>query len=115
MVNADSQMWLLNPNSEYMRNFDILSTSALVFTALVTPFEVSFLPAAARVDPLFVINRVIDPRIDRVIDRLIECVDCHMVKTSFVYIKFSVKRTSGRPWRVPGGPLEGSWRSLEGP
>ena len=40
MVEADAKTWLLNPNSEYMRNFDILSTSALAFTAIVTPVEV---------------------------------------------------------------------------
>ena len=44
-----------------------------------------------------VIDSVIDPMIDRVIDRLIERDRLPYVETSFVYIKFTVKRTSGRP------------------
>ena len=48
-----------------MQIWDTLTTSALVWTALVTPFEVAMLepPAGwdtALTDPLFIINRLID-------------------------------------------------------
>ena len=40
LVESGNHRFLLDPNSDWMRNFDILSTSALAFTALVTPVEV---------------------------------------------------------------------------
>lgn len=42
-------------------NWDYLTGIALIFTALVTPFEVGFLkPSTSFTDPLFIINRMID-------------------------------------------------------
>ena len=41
--------------------WDLVTGIALIFTAIVTPFEVGFLPPPERADePLFVINRIID-------------------------------------------------------
>lgn len=40
--------------------FDLCVVVALIFTALVTPYEVAFLGSPDGVDGLFVINRVID-------------------------------------------------------
>jgi hypothetical protein len=50
--------YVIRPNSHFMGCWDVCTSSALIFTALVTPFEVSFLEP--RVDGLFVINRLID-------------------------------------------------------
>ena len=41
--------------------WDTVTTLAIVFTALVTPYEIAYLPmATSATDPLFIINRVID-------------------------------------------------------
>ena len=51
----------LNPHSPVMSLWDAVCVLALVFTALVTPFEVAFLPAPKRGDEaLFLVNRVVD-------------------------------------------------------
>lgn len=39
---------------------DIVVACALIFTVIVTPFEVAFLSPAERVDVLFVLNRLMD-------------------------------------------------------
>lgn len=57
------QWWVIDPrSSSIMGYWDFATASALVFTALVTPFEVSFLSAPTNkwASPLFLINRVID-------------------------------------------------------
>ena len=47
--------------SKYMSYWDSCTALALIFTALVTPFEVSFLePATSALEPLFIVNRVVD-------------------------------------------------------
>ena len=53
--------YILNPNGGHMASWDILTSVALIFTAIVTPFEVGFMPApeTAR-EPLFIINRIVD-------------------------------------------------------
>ena len=51
--------YIIQPASRVMGCWDIATTIALVFTALVTPFEVAFLEADG-VDALFVMNRIID-------------------------------------------------------
>ena len=44
-----------------MRLWDIVSTSALMFTAAVVPFEVAFLPSpCSATEPLFICSRVVD-------------------------------------------------------
>ena len=41
--------------------WDTVTTLAIVFTALVTPYEIAYLPmATSAIDPLFIINRVMD-------------------------------------------------------
>ena len=49
---------VINPNSEFCKNWDLLMVALLIFTALVTPFEVAFLSPSW--DALFVINRLVD-------------------------------------------------------
>ena len=47
--------------SKFVPYWDAITTVAILFTAFVTPFEVSFLPAASSWgDALFLVNRVID-------------------------------------------------------
>ena len=60
-----SHWWVIDPRGNSWLGFWDLATSvALIFTALVTPYEAGFVPPVpfpARLsDPLFVINRVID-------------------------------------------------------
>jgi hypothetical protein len=64
--NASStpSMWVIDPrDSEWLSYWDLLSFGALIFTAIVTPYEVSFLEEeclADGVSALFIINRLID-------------------------------------------------------
>ena len=53
--------WLIDPRED-SRVFvwDMVVTVALVFTALVTPYEVAFLGAPKGIDVLFILNRVLD-------------------------------------------------------
>ncbi len=46
--------------ARWLNAWDGVSMAALLFTALFTPFEVSFLPATPVDDPLFMINRCVD-------------------------------------------------------
>lgn len=48
----------LHPNSKRMQKWDSIMGLALVYTALITPFEVAFLDT--KLDFLFVINRFLD-------------------------------------------------------
>ena len=51
----------LSADSNFLVRWDMLTAFALLYTALVTPFEVSFLPAAETLaNPWFIINRAID-------------------------------------------------------
>lgn len=53
--------YLIDPrSSKAIQAWDIITTVALMFIALVTPFEVSFLPAAESATPLFIVNRLLD-------------------------------------------------------
>ena len=55
---------LLNPTSQWMKSFDVASTCALVFTAVITPVEVAFFLSedgtGTPSSPLFWANRVVD-------------------------------------------------------
>ena len=66
--------WLIDPRtSKHIPKWDALMSLAIIFTALVTPFEVSFLPIATTAsDALFLINRIID--VTFVIDMLVNFV-----------------------------------------
>eukprot|EP00746_Dinoflagellata_sp_MGD_P135547 gnl/MRDRNA2_/MRDRNA2_69592_c0_seq1.p1 gnl/MRDRNA2_/MRDRNA2_69592_c0~~gnl/MRDRNA2_/MRDRNA2_69592_c0_seq1.p1 ORF type:complete len:303 (+),score=37.48 gnl/MRDRNA2_/MRDRNA2_69592_c0_seq1:81-989(+) len=50
--------WIIDPKSKFMQKWDILTALALVFTSVVTPFEVGFLET--KINTLFVINRLVD-------------------------------------------------------
>ena len=53
--------YLINPMGNGMAMWDGLTSLALIFTAIATPFEVGFLPAAKlAIEPLFLVNRLID-------------------------------------------------------
>ena len=53
--------YIINPESPAMNVWDIVTALALIFTALVTPFEVGFLPSAeSPLEALFLINRMLD-------------------------------------------------------
>jgi|TARA_B110001469_G_scaffold63979_1_gene61275 hypothetical protein len=48
--------------SKLMSIWDSVTGMALIFTALVTPFEVAFLEAAeSPLEPLFIVNRCMPP------------------------------------------------------
>ena len=49
---------VINPNGEFCKNWDLLMVALLVFTAIVTPFEVGFL--TPKFDGLYVVNRFVD-------------------------------------------------------
>ena len=46
--------------SGFIQNWDLAMMLLLLFTALVTPYEVVFLEASTTVTPLFVVNRLVD-------------------------------------------------------
>lgn len=50
--------YIINPNGQFARYWDLYMVVLLLFTAAVTPFEVAFLTSAW--DALFVINRLVD-------------------------------------------------------
>jgi len=52
--------WQINPTSKFMETWDLTSMFALLFVAVVTPFEVAFLPDDFLLNTLFWVNRVID-------------------------------------------------------
>jgi hypothetical protein len=51
---------IIDPNSIFMRRWDIIMALCLVFVAFVTPFEVAFLESKPRMDLLFYLNRILD-------------------------------------------------------
>jgi len=50
--------YVIDPDSTYTRRWDFTVISALIFTAIVAPFELVFLKP--ELNPLFVINRIVD-------------------------------------------------------
>ena len=55
------RVWVIDPRaSRILSAWDGITTLALIYTALLTPFEVGFLPASTTVDLWFVINRILD-------------------------------------------------------
>jgi hypothetical protein len=57
-----SRTCIIDPRmSRYMAYWDTVTMLAIVFTALVTPYEIAYLPmATSATEPLFIINRVMD-------------------------------------------------------
>jgi hypothetical protein len=57
----DRETKVITPNSHLCKQWDSVMLCLLLFTAFVTPFEVAFLSEGeAKVDGLFVINRLVD-------------------------------------------------------
>ena len=56
-----NKWYILDPQSNWVQSWDVLTAITLVFTAIATPLEVAFLPAPrCGNEPLFVINRFVD-------------------------------------------------------
>jgi len=50
--------WIINPKSAYMRKWDVVMLLLLLFTALITPYEVAFM--ATHLNFLFIVNKLVD-------------------------------------------------------
>jgi len=50
--------YIIDPESKYVHKWDIVILISLLFTALVTPYEVALL--STQIDALFFLNRIID-------------------------------------------------------
>lgn len=73
---SDAHWLILNPRDEFLKRWDIYVMILLLFTAVVTPFEVAFLETD--VNFLFVLNRIID--LSFVIDMYINFVTARFVE-----------------------------------
>jgi hypothetical protein len=61
MVLKRKAWYIIDPRrSRAAAVFDIVVAVALIFTIIVTPWEISFLPPAEEIDGLFIVNRVSD-------------------------------------------------------
>jgi len=54
------ESFLIDPHSTFVKYFDLVITVALVFTGVVTPYEVIFVKTVAATDWLFFVNRIVD-------------------------------------------------------
>ena len=73
--------YILTPHSRWMGAWDGVTAVALVYTAIVTPFEVGFLSAPkSAAEPLFIINRMVD--LVFVFDMCLQFFLCYRVTTS---------------------------------
>jgi len=62
-ISAKEKRKTFDPDSEFFRNWDIFTTFLLLFTAIVTPFEVAFLDTDLTIPSslfLFIVNRLVD-------------------------------------------------------
>ncbi len=57
---AKRPWYIIDPRNSFMSYWDALGALALIFTLIVTPFEVGFIPPAQCFNWLFVINRLVD-------------------------------------------------------
>ena len=57
---ASMQRRTINPKGNFMRIWDVVMLNAMAWTAIVTPFEISFIVSSEPVWSLFVCNRIID-------------------------------------------------------
>ena len=69
--------------------WDLVTSIALIFTAIVTPFEVGFMEASAVGTPLFTINRVVD-----IIFILDMCI------SFFLMQKVDTRKRTDRQWEM---------------
>mmetsp|Transcript_11731 Transcript_11731/g.38590 ORF Transcript_11731/g.38590 Transcript_11731/m.38590 type:complete len:644 (+) Transcript_11731:119-2050(+) len=59
-INMDeASKFMIDPRSKFMRQWDVLTLNLLIFTSLVTPYEVAFLETTWT-HPLYWINRCVD-------------------------------------------------------
>ena len=79
---------LIDPrSSQFATLWDCVATTAIFFVAIVTPFEVCFLPSPKSYsDPLFVLNRIVDCAF------IVDCV----INFFLIYTTFDVRR--GHMW-----------------
>ena len=58
--------YIMHPESRFVTRWDLFTGLALIFTALITPYELAFLEP--ELDALFYVNRLIDlaPRLEAV-------------------------------------------------
>ena len=69
--------------------WDLVTSLALIFTAIFTPFEVGFLKASASHEPLFIVNRVVD---------VIFILD--MIISFFLMQKVDTRKRTDRQWET---------------
>jgi hypothetical protein len=56
----DKHWFIIDPRTNrHLKYLDIMTSTALIFTAIVTPYEVGFI-RSSNVDTLFVLNRLVD-------------------------------------------------------
>lgn len=58
MDSCCSKNMVIDPRSDYLKSWELVVISLLLFTAVVTPFEVGFL--TTEINTLFFINRIVD-------------------------------------------------------
>jgi len=54
------QHWLIDPHCDYMKYWDLVLSVALLFTGVVTPYEVIFVGTVTWDSWLFLVNRIVD-------------------------------------------------------
>ena len=61
-MGMSSGRWVpvLDPRSYAMGNWDLIMFALIIFTAVVTPFEVGFIRLSPYSSPLFIFNRIVD-------------------------------------------------------
>lgn len=88
---AATRFIIMPPNSRFIGYWDVVTGVALLYTALLTPVEVSFLPSVSGLDalrsPFFFINRALDT-----------IFTCDMVLNFFVAYEFTSHDTGARYW-----------------
>ena len=85
------QVWVIDPrDSKILSLWDVVTTTALIYTALLTPFEVGFLSASTTVDVWFVINRLLD--VIFILDMMLQfCVVCESATSSYPLSSFRTR------------------------
>lgn len=88
--------YILDPRSRLVASWDALTSLALIFTAIATPFEVAFLPAPeSAAEPLWIVNRLIDV-----------IFICDMIKEFFLaYPAHKQTRKAEDSWEMNLGPI----------
>eukprot|EP00404_Azadinium_spinosum_P016017 CAMPEP_0180529830 /NCGR_PEP_ID=MMETSP1036_2-20121128/61592_1 /TAXON_ID=632150 /ORGANISM="Azadinium spinosum, Strain 3D9" /LENGTH=347 /DNA_ID=CAMNT_0022543585 /DNA_START=1 /DNA_END=1042 /DNA_ORIENTATION=+ len=56
---SEIEHFLIDPHSKYMKVWDMVVTACLIFTSLVTPFEIAFMETTIG-SPIYLVNRFID-------------------------------------------------------